>query len=432
MKKMLKRRIAVILLCIAVILGFLIYSNMRNKKLLGMIDSTKESLYTVVRLKSTGTDFKEIYNIDNRNLLYSKIKDHESKLLASQLELAYEGIEIDNLSLQEYITITGANINNKPYTEYEVNTRFFEEFVRNPDIKDITINFTINRENLIEKVTNLIETKVNIPMRGANGRINSGKMTITDSGQEGRTYDKEKLSEEIDRITTLTYKQLTDPNNLRVLVSTTNIPIYPTVEDLMNITTKVSSFSTGYSSSGGSRKQNIAVAAKNLNGTILNPGEILSVDKGIKGRNAANGYAKAGSYLNGKTVQTYGGGVCQVSTTLYGAILRAGIVPIERNAHSMSVSYVPLGLDAAISEGYKDLKIQNNYNTPIYIEANANGSTLTFNIYGNEGLTDGYTYQPASSSSNNGLKANSWLNKIKDGKVVEKINLFSSSYRPHS
>lgn len=432
MKKMLKRRMAVLLLCIAVILGFLIYSNMRNKKLLGMIDSTKERLYTVVKLKSTGTDFKEIYDIDNRNLLYSKIKDHELKLLASQLEIDYEELENDNLSLQDYITITGANINDKSYTEYEINTRFFEEYVRNPDIKDITINFTINRESLIGTVTSLIETKVNISMRGANGRISSGKMTITDSGQEGRTYDKEKLSEEIDRITTLTYKQLTDPDNLRVLVSTTNIPIYPTVEDLMNITTKVSSFSTGYSSSGGSRKQNIAVAAKNLNGTILNPGEILSVDKGIKGRNATNGYAKAGSYLNGKTVQTYGGGVCQVSTTLYGAILRAGIVPIERNAHSMSVSYVPLGLDAAISEGYKDLKIQNTYNTPIYIEANANGSTLTFNIYGNEGLTGGYIYQPVSSSSNNGLKANSWLNKIKDGKVVEKINLFSSSYRPHS
>ena len=173
------------------------------------------------------------------------------------------------------------------------------------------------------------------------------------------------------------------------------------------------------------------MATNNTNGTFIEPGETVSADKLFKSRNAANGYQKAGSYQNGRTVQTYGGGVCQVSSTLYGAIIRAGIVPVERNAHSMAVSYVPLGLDAAISEGVKDLKIKNTYDTPIYITGSANGSTVTFNVYGKADLLEGFTYQPANSVGRSGLYANSWLNKMKDGAIVEKITLFESSYRPH-
>lgn len=208
---------------------------------------------------------------------------------------------------------------------------------------------------------------------------------------------------------------------------------YPDVssEQINEINTRLSSYSTNFTPSA-SRGGNIAVATSRINGKLLAPGETLSVDKTILSRNAANGYFKAGSYLNGQTVQTYGGGVCQVSTTLYGAIIRTGLIPIERNAHSMAVHYAPLGLDAAISEGYKDLKITNTYDRPIYIQGITSGGRLTFNVYGASDLLGGYTYKPRSTVSKNGLSADSWLQKLDgNGNVVSEVHLFKSSYRPH-
>ena len=84
--------------------------------------------------------------------------------------------------------------------------------------------------------------------------------------------------------------------------------------------------------------------------------------------NAENGYELAGSYENGTTVETYGGGICQVSTTLYNAVIRAELEITERFAHSMIVSYVEPSMDAAISGEYKDLKFKNSTKYPVYIE----------------------------------------------------------------
>lgn len=95
-----------------------------------------------------------------------------------------------------------------------------------------------------------------------------------------------------------------------------------------------------------------------------------------------NGYALAGSYENGQTVQTYGGGICQVSTTLYNAVIRAELKIVERFPHSMTVHYVPRSADAAIAGTHKDMKFKNTFDTPIYIEGKANGSTITFTVYG--------------------------------------------------
>ena len=99
---------------------------------------------------------------------------------------------------------------------------------------------------------------------------------------------------------------------------------------------------------------------------------------------AENGYELAGSYENGTTVQTYGGGICQVSTTLYNAVIRAELAIDERYCHSMIVGYVKPSMDAAIAGTYKDLKFTNNYDFPIYIEGYTSGMQITFTVYGEE------------------------------------------------
>ncbi len=156
-------------------------------------------------------------------------------------------------------------------------------------------------------------------------------------------------------------------------------------EELADIKDLLGSFTTDYSSSSSARKNNVSNGVSFINGTILYPGDELSVLNTITPFTAENGYMLAGSYENGTTVQTYGGGICQVSTTLYGAVRQAELGVVTRSAHSMLVTYVKPSMDAAISEsGSKDFQIKNNKNYPIYIEGYCDGSTVNFNIYGKE------------------------------------------------
>ena len=111
------------------------------------------------------------------------------------------------------------------------------------------------------------------------------------------------------------------------------------------------SCTTSFSTSSSNRINNIKVAAGHLNNMIIMPGQEVSVSTAILPRTSANGYREAGAYLNGETVMAIGGGICQVSSTVYNAVKNAGLVVLERHPHSMPVHYLPLGLDAAISSG---------------------------------------------------------------------------------
>ncbi len=155
-------------------------------------------------------------------------------------------------------------------------------------------------------------------------------------------------------------------------------------EELSRVTDILGKGSTKYSTSNANRKKNIATGVEKLNGTLLYPGETLSVSGLLVPFTEENGYYSAASYANGEVVESLGGGVCQVSTTLYLAVIRSELQVVERHNHSMTVAYVKTAMDAAIAEGYKDLKIKNNLEAPIYIDASANGSTVYFAIYGEE------------------------------------------------
>ena len=155
-----------------------------------------------------------------------------------------------------------------------------------------------------------------------------------------------------------------------------------TSKDMAEIKDVLGTYTTEYGGSPYGRKVNVANGASKINGSMVYPGETLSVYKTVSPFTKENGYALAGSYENGQTVQTYGGGICQVSTTLYNAVIRAELKIVERFPHSMTVHYVPRSADAAIAGTHKDMKFKNTFDTPIYIEGKANGSTITFTVYG--------------------------------------------------
>lgn len=158
-----------------------------------------------------------------------------------------------------------------------------------------------------------------------------------------------------------------------------------TEEELSKVKDVLGTFSTSYSTSNGNRSKNVSNGARLINGTLLYPGDTFSAYETISPFTQANGYEMAGAYLNGKVVDSLGGGICQVSTTLYNAALLAELEIVERSPHSMIVTYVSPAADAAIAGTYKDLKFKNNTDAPIYIEGSTDSSkVITFTIYGEE------------------------------------------------
>lgn len=179
---------------------------------------------------------------------------------------------------------------------------------------------------------------------------------------------------------------LNDWNQLDIVVDATiedDIPLYD-LATVQKCNALLGSYTTNYSTSTTERKNNISNASKLIHNSIVYPGEIFSCYEKMSPFTTANGYYSAHAYVNGMVEDSIGGGVCQVSTTLYNAVLNAELEITQRAAHSMTVSYVPVSFDAAIAGTYKDLKFQNNLDVPVLIEAIANGTTITFNVYGFE------------------------------------------------
>ena len=159
-----------------------------------------------------------------------------------------------------------------------------------------------------------------------------------------------------------------------------------TKAELSVIKDKLGTFTTSYAGSPDGRCANVENGASLINGTLLYPGDTFSVHDTVTPFTKENGYELAGSYENGTTVQTYGGGICQVSTTLYNAVLRAELEIVERSNHSMTVHYVELSEDAAIAGDSKDFRFKNNMDYPVYIVGSTDHGdrTITFSVYGKE------------------------------------------------
>lgn len=144
------------------------------------------------------------------------------------------------------------------------------------------------------------------------------------------------------------------------------------------------SFSTSFSSSQDARNNNLKVACQFINGTILAPNEVFSTNETIGPTDSEHGYQAAPIIIGGILQKGYGGGVCQVSTTLYNAVLYAELEIVERKNHSLAVGYITKGRDATLANGYIDFKFKNNTEYPIYIESYTANNQIYMNIYGKE------------------------------------------------
>lgn len=178
-------------------------------------------------------------------------------------------------------------------------------------------------------------------------------------------------------------------------VTTTKVskPKY-TTEDFEKISNNpMGSYTTYFTTGVVNRNLNIKNGAEKINGSIIYPGESYSCNEHLVPWTEDNGWYPAGTYVDGGVADSLGGGICQVSSTLYNALLNAEIKIIKRYPHSMAVSYVPLSADAALAGDYKDLVFENNTNAPIYIQGIYNEGSVTFNIYGHDTRKKGHSIE---------------------------------------
>lgn len=218
-----------------------------------------------------------------------------------------------------------------------------------------------------------------------------------------------------------------------------------------------SRFSTVYTKSISERKSNIKLAASSFNGYFLDVGAEFSFNRVVGRRTTSRGYKNAKIIVQGKFVDGVGGGVCQVSTTLYNAVLSAGLRVTEFHAHSLPVSYVPPSFDAMVNSGSADLRFVNDTSGPIIIYTKADGDRLTVSIWGEplteeircESVITGKISAPAEerikdvngeypdlffgeskviSYSKDGIKSEGFLIKFVDGRAVSKVKIRSDNY----
>lgn len=219
----------------------------------------------------------------------------------------------------------------------------------------------------------------------------------------------------------------------------------------------IGKFTTSFDNSGENRRYNIALAAKRINGVFIESGEAFSFNKVVGERTEKNGFKNAKIIEEGKFTEGIGGGVCQVSTTVYNAAINAGLRIKEYHPHSLAVSYVKPSFDAMVSYGYADLKIVNPTKNPFYIKAYVKNSSVTVEFYGEN---SGYTYKRVSvvtetveppeeeikeddgtyglksgeekviSYPKSGIKSEAYIYKYKGNKLVAKTLLRKDFYKP--
>lgn len=403
-------------------------------------------------------------------------------------DLFYEGIRIDGLDVgfltkeEALKLIKNKNesaldeSNMKLYNgdkEYNINLRelgFYYDYA-----KAIDKAYTIGREGtIISRVKEIINTKktginipveskydkgridgvvskiaedINVEMKNAEFSFNNGKVAVTEE-VIGKKVDEEELQKLID-------------NNINVLE-----PIKIPVEDLVPSMTKallsrvngiIGEYSTSFKGSSSERIENIKLSSKALSGRLIMPGETVSFNDVTGPRSKNAGYKEANVIFKGEFVPSTGGGVCQTSTTLYNALLRANVTIVERAHHSIPIKYVPLGQDAAVSYGALDLKFRNDFDFPIYLDSKIIGDRVYMYIYGDKNAKN-YSVEidseiieevPAEEEivvdknlapytkeviqeGRNGYKVNTYKSIIKNGKVLSRDLITKDFYKPRN
>jgi vancomycin resistance protein YoaR len=242
----------------------------------------------------------------------------------------------------------------------------------------VTPKLTIDEKKIDEALAR-IGKEVNRPPKNARAKMDekTGALNISEHQVKGLVLDEATTKKSLLKGG---IESLADGEEAKIVIVEKLPKVLDT--DLGKIGTRMGEYKSYYGFSSGDRCHNIEHAASKINGTILGPGEEFSYNKVVGPRERGYGWRMGHMYVNGTVIDSLGGGVCQVSSTLYNAALFADLKITERRCHSSRVTYLPAGRDATVAWDSQDFKFANNTDGPVYIGARTNGSSVTFRIYG--------------------------------------------------
>ena len=239
----------------------------------------------------------------------------------------------------------------------------------------------VNREK-IERFVEDVAYDHDVRAVNAKIRLEDGAFVVTEGSSGTRTDQKQTVEKIVNSFIN------TDAEDTLTVVAVVNVEEPKITGDMLrNVTAILGQASTIYHEPGneyGSRSNNVEVATKYINGTLLMPGDQVSTSDLMRDRTEDNGYQTGSQMYNGQMEDAIGGGICQVASTLYNALLKAEIQIDRRSNHSMIIPYLPPSKDAAIALGSKDLVFTNNLEYPIYLRGETDGTNVIFTVYGKE------------------------------------------------
>lgn len=284
--------------------------------------------------------------------------------------------------------------------------------------REITLTAEYN-EDLLKQKMDEIAAQINTQPINAYVNFYDSGMIEPVPGVIGKKLDTEKVIDSLkDGLIAL------DLPNGKIELQPEEIMPFVTTEDVQNIDSVIGSYSTNYYP--GSRGDNIWIAANSLSDKIVKPGWTFSFNETVGERTYAAGYQNAGVIVNGQADVGVGGGVCQVSSTLYNAVLLAGLTPTERTPHYFKSTYIGAGRDATVADGLIDFKFRNDLVHSVYLKTYASGSTLSIYILGTKADLNGANISIEREGSD--MSPSVYRVYTKDGQVIKDEYLHTDSY----
>ncbi|MEW6172223.1 MAG: VanW family protein [Bacillota bacterium] len=256
--------------------------------------------------------------------------------------------------------------------------RYWERYRVSKSGRNIPLKVKVDQKRAASFVAQLTKGLTVLP-QNAGIKVLPDDSVVIIPGREGCFVDSTSVCPQLIAI-------LTKGKEPVVRVPLKSIPPEHTTAEVvaMGIEAPLGEFTTTFDPTKVNRVYNISVAAGALNGLLVQPGEVVSFNKIVGPRSSEAGYKEAPTIINNEFVDSLGGGVCQVSTTLYNAVLLSGLEVVERHNHSLPVTYVPAGRDATVAYGGSDLQFRNNTDKYLYVRTVVTGNRLTIKILGNK------------------------------------------------
>lgn len=417
-------------------------------------------------------------DLSNTNI-YLSYNDFETYINSSEIDLNYD---IDSAINYAYQIGKNGNI-------FSDNYEIFDTMIKKINI---TPTYSINKEKLKSILDNLskdlpnavvessyyIEDSTLIITKGKDGYVVNTEQTLSDieKGISDFSYLTNSINlsltpaspnqVDLDSIYKEVYKKPTDAyytkNPYTVYPSSTGLDFAMSLDkakELLNnseeeceiplktlypsITTNMigteafpdllATFSTKYSVSNTNRVTNLKLASKKINGTVLLPGETFSYNTVVGARTISAGYKEAGIYLNGKETTGLGGGICQISTTLFNAALYANLDIVEVHNHQFVPAYSSTGRDATVVYGNKDFQFKNSRNYAIKINCSVSGGTAKFDIYGVKEDTeyDVVISSKVTSKTSSYIKSTTYRTLKQNKKTISTETIYNCTYKVH-